>query len=249
MKISPISFLSTKNNFKTLTSKNAYVSKPNFTGSDSFQKRKTDREDKVCSNVIKNYVKHEALKDDKTLRFDVLPFNTNLKTLLRIGKKINYQSYQPTVRTPKDATSITYGAYDDELKAPSTINFWRNGKVIAYFDIYKLEPKMSYSYTKYEDGVEKQYVIEDGKITSFFACDKKGEMVFHYVYDNGFKRQEAARIKNNEALIITELLYDGKNPENSYYKENTDDGILEYKFDKSKNMWLLKNIIAKPENN
>ena len=246
MKINPISFFNPKNSFKTLNNKNVYVSMPNFTGSDTFQKR-IDKEDKICSNVIKRYVKSEALKDDKTLRYDILPLNANLKTLLAIGKKLDYQSYRPTVRTPKDATSITFGTYDDELEAPSTINFWRDGKVVSCYDIYKLKPKMSYSNTKYENGTEKQYVIEDGKITSFFACDKDGEMVFHYIYDNGFKRQEAVRIKNNEALIMTELLYDTKNPENSYYKENTEEGILEYRFDKSKNMWILKSITPKPK--
>ena len=133
------------------------------------------------------------------------------------------------------------------MKAPEIINLWQNGRVKSYFEIFSTEPELTYTYTNIGDEVEKHYAIENGQVTSFYACDKNGEMVFHFSYGDSLKRQEAVRVNDNQAQIITELYYDMKNPENSYYKESAQDGIMEFRFDGKKNMWYFSRLITPEE--
>lgn len=250
MKINAITFLN-KNSLKLnpikKNLKNPYMGQPSFKGIfDTFQKQ-DNSEDRKTDNLIKNYLKYEAIKDDEILRKNVFVFNSNLKSFLKIGKKLNYNCYLTGDKTEKRATSVTFGEYDKNMNAPKIINFWKYGKLEAYYTIFELEPTMSYSYTTCNGDVQKEYVVEDNKMTSFFSVDKEGEMIFHFPYDNGFKRQEAIRTNENTAIIMTEMYYDYENPQQSYYKENNDEGIDEYGFDEIRNRWIYKQTIPKPE--
>ena len=222
--------------------------KPTFCGiADSFEKNQSKRSpEQEASDIIQSYVKKEAIKDYKILKQNRFSLYFNLLALLKIGKSNKYQNYIPNIGL-ENQESISFGEIDEKTKLPKNINFWRNGNLKAVYEIYDKEPKLSYSYTKYDGDVKKQYTMCGLDVVSFFATDDSGEIVFLYPQDNGFIRQELARTENNEAMILSELYYDCKNSKHSYYRENSKEGVVEYKFDKKQNMWIEQGILSKEE--
>jgi len=240
MKVNSINAITPYN--KTVRAKNnttfSNVSSPSFNGMfDLFQQQMPRTKEQEISEIISNYSKN-CIRQDKITKNNGKWFFRELKVLLNNGARSNYKGAMPYVGTKDGQKNATYSDIDETLGVPALVNIWLNGQLNAVYEIFSLEPETTYHYTSYQKDCQSSYIIKGKTVLSHIYTDNDNNVARQYPSDNGFVREEGIRTGEDEFLLLTKLYYDYKNPEESYYIENTPEGVKEYGYNKKQKMWL-----------
>jgi len=213
---------------------------------DVFQREKETPQALKDDAEIKKAVK-ASINSDKVLKRCGRAFFEQLNLLLKEGHKKNYRGFMPYVDKNNARKNVTFSEFDENLKIPSVINIWENGKIKTVYEIYSVEPQSTYHLVDYKGDSQTEYNFIGDRNLGYYYFDKEGKVIKQYPSEHGFLQQYATRIGEDEALLLSELYYDYDNPEKSYYRENTENGFIEYLFNKAKKMWYKNRVIPEEE--
>lgn len=223
-----------------------YNPSPSFNGvSDVFSKQNKISKEEQIDFEIKEILQ-SAKQTDKTLQKSAGHFLLQLNTLLKIGKRKNFQGSFPFFDLHARRKTFSFSDIDDNFGIPPVVNIWEEGKLKTVFEIYSTEPMAAYHVTDYKENSVSEYNFVGKTNIGYYNKNDGGYIVKHYAAQDGFLQQQA-QVKDGQAVLLAEMYYNYKNPEQSFFRENTSEGIVEYGFDKGKNFWSEQRIISQEE--
>ena len=116
-------------------------------------------------------------------------------------------------------------------------------KLKTVYEIESVLPQSIYTVTTYDDNRECFYRFINDRNLIFQSKDKDDIIVVQYPAENGFCQQQSKKVNEKDALLYYELYWDYKNPENSYFLQNTEGDAIRYGYDKKNKFWYEKEII------
>lgn len=213
---------------------------------DLFQKQKYSPEQKQLDREIKSAIK-STIGTDKILKHYGKAFYQQISSILKAGSEQGYSGYMPYTDINNKRKNVTFANINKELNIPSVINIWENGSIKTIYEIYSITPQSVYHITDYKDGSETQYDFIGDRYLGYIYHDYDGLLIKQFPSENGFLQQQIKKTNDEENPMVAEIYYDYKNPEQSYYRESTEKGFVEYTFDKNQNMWFENRILPKEE--
>ena len=244
MKVNAISYCKNISQSRNVKS-SKYYPRPSFSGVfDVFKKQKQISEEQQIDINIKKYLE-SAKQTDKSLKKSAKCFSKQLNFLLLKGKRKNYKESFSFVDMHGKIKTFSFSDVDKNMNIPSAISKWEDGQLKTTFEISSDKP-LTYQITDYGKNAVCEYYFIKKTYLGYCNCDNDGQVIKQYASKNGFFQQRA-KITNGRPILQTELYYDYKKPEESFCRENTSSGVVEYGYDKNKNFWSERRIISQEE--
>ena len=221
-----------------------YSMSPSFEGIfDVFKKQPVQKTVKQQESDDINDILKSAINGDKGLKYAGKTFLKHLNILLKKGKEQDYKGHLYFTDKKLGKNLVTFGDIDNELQMPTNVNVWQNGKLKSVYEIECYTPQSIFTVTTYADNRESFFRFINDKCLCFQSLDNNDMFSMWYPAENGFCQQQSKKVNDKDALLYYELYWDYKNPENSYFLQNTNTDAIRYGYDKKQKFWYEKEII------
>ena len=220
-----------------------------FAGVFDVFKKQNDKpltEEEIKSKNI-SQVFESAKRGYKSLQKSGKVFSKELNYLLRLGAGKDYKGGFPYLNREGKMSNVTFSEFDEELNVPTFVNLWTDGKPKSVYEIYLVKPQSLFHLTSFGEDSVTEFNFAGANLLEYLYKTNSGDAIMIYPSDDGFIQRYGKQINNNESFLMSELYYDKKHPEKSYYIENGETELTKYEFDKEKNLWIKTGTISQSD--